>query len=224
MKLVFATNNKNKIKEVREILGTSFEVLSLGDIGCYEDVPETSDTLDGNALQKARYVKEHYGYDCFADDTGLEVDALAGEPGVYSARYAATKKPGSALSHDSNANMQCLMEQLANNRSSTDCNSSQLPKARFRTVIALLTNAQEHLFEGIVNGAIANEKHGDEGFGYDPLFIPEEELSMAKADSTYTPRTFAEMTAEEKNSISHRARAVRKLVEFLTMTCNSEQP
>ena len=188
MELVFATNNAHKLEEVRQILGDRFKVLSLNDINCHEDIPETADTFQGNALQKARYVKEHYGYDCFADDTGLEVTALNGAPGVHSARYAGN--------HDSEANMTKLLAEL---KEKTD------RSAQFRTVIALLLNGQEVLFEGIVKGTIATERHyGDGGFGYDPLFIPE----------GYT-ETFSQMTSESKNLISHRGRAVRKLADYL---------
>ena len=188
MKLVFATNNAHKLEEVRQILGDRFEVLSLNDINCHEDIPETGDTFQDNALQKARYVKEHYGYYCFADDTGLEVKALNGAPGVHSARYAGN--------HDSEANMTKLLAEL---KEKTD------RSAQFRTVIALLLNGQEVLFEGIVKGKIATERHyGDGGFGYDPLFIPD----------GYT-ETFSQMTPESKNLISHRGRAVRKLADYL---------
>ncbi len=187
MKLVFATNNSHKLEEVRQILGDRFEVLSLNDIGCHEDIPETGDTFQDNALQKARYVKEHYGYDCFADDTGLEVKALNGAPGVHSARYAGD--------HDSEANMTKLLGELEKKSDRS---------AQFRTVIALLLNGQELLFEGIVTGKIGTERHGDGGFGYDPIFIPD----------GYT-QTFSEMGAESKNLISHRGRAVRKLAEYL---------
>jgi XTP/dITP diphosphohydrolase len=188
MKIVFATNNAHKLQEVRQILGDTFEVLSLKDIGCDADIPETSDTLEGNALLKAGYVKEHYGYDCFADDTGLEVGALGGEPGVFSARYAGE-------GHDSEANMQKLLSkmQFLDDRS-----------AQFRTVVALKMGGETNLFEGIVTGVITNEKHGDEGFGYDPIFQPD----------GYS-KCFAEMSSEEKNAISHRGRAVAKLVDYL---------
>lgn len=193
MKLVFATNNQHKLSEVRQILGEGFEVLGLKDIGCYEDILETADTLDGNALQKARYVKEHYGFDCFADDTGLEVAALNGAPGVHTARYA--EQFGNGLTHDSDANMTILLHNL---EKITD------RSARFRTVIALLYQGQEFLFEGICPGTILHERHGHEGFGYDPVFQPD----------GYN-RSFAEMNAEEKNAISHRGRATQKLAEFL---------
>ena len=189
--IVFATNNAHKLKEVREILqGTGINVLSLSDIGCHDDIPETADTLDGNALLKAEWVKQRYGYDCFADDTGLEVDALDGAPGVYSARYAG---PG----HDSAANVALLLKNLekADDR-----------RARFRTVIALMAGDSEPvLFNGIVEGEITCERFGDSGFGYDPVFKPEG-----------SDRTFAQMTDEEKNAISHRGRAVKKLAEYLS--------
>ena len=188
MELVFATNNAHKLEEVRQILGDRFKVLSLNDIGCHEDIPETADTFQGNALQKARYVKEHYGYDCFADDTGLEVKALDGAPGVHSARYAGD--------HDSEANMTKLLHELEKKSDRS---------AQFRTVVALLLNGQEVLFEGIVTGQIATERHyGDGGFGYDPIFVPD----------GYT-ETFSQMSSQGKNLISHRGRAVRKLAEYL---------
>lgn len=194
MKIVFATNNQHKLSEVRQILGESFEVVGLKDIGCTEDIPETAETLEGNALQKARYVKEHYSYDCFADDTGLEVDALEGAPGVHTARYA--ELFGEGDTHDSDANMNLLLKNLEN---ITD------RRARFRTVIAFIYKGQEHLFEGIVEGNILKERHGHEGFGYDPIFQPKG-----------YDRCFALMSAEEKNAISHRGRATKKLVKFLT--------
>ncbi len=188
MKLVFATNNSHKLEEVRQILGDRFEVLSLNDIGCHDDIPETADTFQGNALQKVRYVKEHYGYDCFADDTGLEVKALGGAPGVHSARYAGD--------HDSEANMTKLLSELEKKSDRS---------AQFRTVIALILNGQEVLFEGIVTGKIAHERHyGDGGFGYDPIFVPD----------GYT-ETFSQMSSQGKNLISHRGRAVRKLADYL---------
>ena len=186
--LVFATNNSHKLEEVRAILGERFRIASLKEIGCTDDIPETADTLEGNAMQKARYVKEKFGYDCFADDTGLEVVALNGAPGVYSARYAG---PG----HDSEANMQKLLKELEGKTNR---------QARFRTVIALLLEGEEHTFEGIVPGTILTERRGTAGFGYDPVFVPEG-----------FKETFAEMGNEEKNRISHRARAVQKLAEFL---------
>ncbi|MDH6312960.1 XTP/dITP diphosphohydrolase [Parabacteroides sp. PFB2-10] len=189
MKLVFATNNKHKLEEVRAILPPMVELVSLADIHCQDDIPETADTLEGNALQKARYIKEHYGLDCFADDTGLEVEALDNAPGVYSARYAGPE-------HDARANMEKLIRELA---------GKENRQARFRTVIALLLNGKEYCFEGIINGTIIDEKRGDAGFGYDPIFIP----------SGYE-QTFAEMGNETKNTISHRALAVRALADFLS--------
>ncbi len=192
MKLVFATNNKHKLSEIRAILGDEINILSLEDINCHADIPETADTLEGNALQKAQYVVDHFGMSCFADDTGLEVDALNGEPGIYSARYAGEE-------HDSEANMTKLLNNLGQNNNR---------KAQFRTVIALLEmeggKIRQHLFEGIVKGEIIRERRGGEGFGYDPIFQPEG-----------YQQTFAEMSGEAKNAISHRGRAVRKLVEYL---------
>lgn len=187
-KLVFATNNEHKLSELRQIIGGSFELLSLSDIGCHDDIPETADTLEGNALQKARWVKERYGYDCFADDTGLEVDALGGQPGVYSARFAG---PG----HDSKANMAKLLAMLE---------GEENRRARFRTVIALIKGGETHLFEGIVDGEIMKFPSGSEGFGYDPVFRPEG-----------WEMTFAEATPDEKNAVSHRGRAVAKLIAYL---------
>lgn len=187
MKLVFATNNRHKLDEVRAILGNKIEVLSLNDIDCHDDIPETADTLEGNALIKARYIHEKFGVDCFADDTGLEVEALNGEPGVYSARYAG---------EDCNpeANMYKLLQNLTgeNNRN-----------AQFRTVIALIINGEEKLFNGIVKGTISREKMGNAGFGYDPIFIPEG-----------FSESFAQMTSEMKNSISHRYRATEELSNY----------
>lgn len=187
-KLVFATNNAHKLEEVSAMLGTSVSLMSLNDIGCHTDIPETGTTLEENALIKARYIHEYYGMDCFADDTGLEVAALDGEPGVYSARYAG------GAGHDSVANMKKLLSRM---EGVTD------RRARFRTVIALILDGEVHEFEGIVRGTIATEPHGDGGFGYDPVFIPEG-----------YDRTFAELS-DVKNHISHRARAVERLVEFL---------
>lgn len=187
--IVFATNNAHKLEEIREIMGHAFRILSLADIDCHDDIPETADTLEGNALIKARWVKERYGYDCFADDTGLEVTALGGGPGVHTARYAYPDR------HDPEANTAKLLDAL----SRKDDRSAQ-----FRTVIALIKDGEEHLFEGIVTGTIATEKRGTEGFGYDPVFIPEDK-----------GLTFAELGAAVKNTLSHRARAVTKLVEFL---------
>lgn len=188
MKLVFATNNKHKLQEVRDIIGSGVEILSLADINCNEDIPETADTLDGNALIKARYIYEKYNVNCFADDTGLEVDALDGAPGVYSARYAGD-------GHDSEANMRKLLENLTgkNNRN-----------AQFRTVIALIIDGEEKLFNGIVKGTITEEKRGDSGFGYDPIFVPE----------GYS-ESFAQMDSSTKNSISHRYRATKQLSDYL---------
>lgn len=188
-KLVFATNNAHKLDEVRQILQGKCEVLSLQDIGCDVDIPETATTLEGNARIKARYVYEHYGYDCFADDTGLEVEALKGAPGVYSARYAGGE------GHNSEANMQKLLTEMVNikNRS-----------AQFRTVICLIEQGEEHLFEGVVKGHILEAKRGDKGFGYDPIFSPED-----------SGRSFAEMSGAEKNRISHRGRAVEALCAYL---------
>lgn len=188
MKIVFATNNKNKLRELREILGERYEIVSLAEIGWHDDIPETGATLEENALQKAQYVYNKFGIDCFADDTGLEVDALCGEPGVHSARYAED------TDHNSEANMAKLLQKLGDSHERT---------ARFRTVIALIQSGVVHEFEGRVEGTIAHEKHGTEGFGYDPIFIPEG-----------YEQSFAEMGAE-KNKISHRARAVEKLVSFL---------
>lgn len=205
MKIVFATNNEHKLSEIRSILGENFEVLSLKDIGCDVDIPETGKTLDENALQKAQYVYDHYHIDCFADDTGLEVEALNGAPGVYSARYANIENP-SAKSHDAEANMSRLLRELGNNNNR---------KARFRTVIALIqkkdvcpcgcTSIKEiHKFEGIVEGEIIRERRGGEGFGYDPIFQPD----------GYN-KTFAELGVNIKNNISHRARAAQKLADYL---------
>lgn len=186
--IVFATNNAHKLEELCEILGAQFQVLSLKEIGCHEDIPETADTLEGNAEIKARYVKEHYGYNCFADDTGLEVTALGGAPGVYSARYAGP-------AHDSKANVELLMK----NMEGVDDRS-----ARFRTVIALIEGDRLSFMTGIVNGTIITEQRGNDGFGYDPIFMP---------DGFDT--TFAEMSMHEKNKISHRGRAVEKLKNYL---------
>ena len=188
MKLVFATNNKHKLEEVKAILGKRIEILSLNDIDCHDDIPETADTLEGNALIKARYIHEKFGVDCFADDTGLEVESLGGEPGVYSARYAGEEC-------NPEANMYKLLQKLTgkNNRN-----------AQFRTVIALIIKGEEKLFNGIVKGSISNEKMGDAGFGYDPIFIPEG-----------FSESFAQMTSDMKNSISHRYRATEELSKYL---------
>ena len=188
MKLVFATNNQHKLKEVQEMLSNSIEVLSLKDIGCSEDVEETEITLEGNAKLKADYITEKYGFDCFADDTGLEVEALDGKPGVYSARYAG--EHGNA-----EKNMEKLLFELKNKLSR---------KAKFRTIIALNITNKQYLFEGICDGEILNEKTGVKGFGYDPIFKP----SNASC-------SFAEMNSEEKNIISHRGIAIQELVQFL---------
>lgn len=187
-KMVVATNNAHKLKEIAAILGQEIELLSLKDIQCFADIPETADTLEGNARQKAMYIYENYGMDCFADDTGLEVEALGGAPGVFSARYAGE-------GHDSEANMQKLLKELA---------GKENRKAQFRTVICLMMNGKEHLFEGIVKGEIIQDKRGGEGFGYDPIFVPEG-----------YDLTFAELGDDVKNTISHRARAVEKLCQFL---------
>ena len=188
MELVFATNNKHKLEELQAMLGDNIKLLSLKEIGCKEEIPEEQDTLEGNASQKSFHVFEKYGYNCFADDTGLEIDALNGEPGVYSARYAGEEK-------SAEANMLKVLEKLTkiNNR-----------KARFRTVISLVIDGDEKQFEGVVEGEILETKKGDEGFGYDPIFKP---LGYSQ--------TFAEMDLKEKNKISHRGRAVRKLVNHL---------
>lgn len=188
MQLVFASNNSNKIREINHILGGSFRLLSLTDIGMPEDIPENEPTLEGNALAKARYIYDATHRNVFADDTGLEVDALGGLPGVNSARFAGEKK-------DSDANIEKLLSMLA------DTDNRQ---ARFRTLIALILNGKEYLFEGTVNGMILRERRGTEGFGYDPVFVPQGKSL-----------TFAEMDLEEKNSISHRAKAFEKLREFL---------
>lgn len=200
MKIVFATNNQHKLQEIRDILGSEFEIVSLKDIGCDVDIPETGNTLEENAMQKAQYVYDHYNLSCFADDTGLEVEALNGEPGVHSARYA------EGTDHDSEANMAKLLRNLE---------GKDNHKARFRTVIALIQKQdvcpcgctsikKVNRFEGIVDGSIATEKHGTAGFGYDPIFVPE----------GYN-KSFAELGESIKNGISHRARAVAKLAEYL---------
>jgi XTP/dITP diphosphohydrolase len=191
MKIVFATNNTHKLEEIRRMLRGSHQIVSLAEIGCHEDIPEEQDTLEGNALQKARYIKQHYGYDCFADDTGLEIDALGGRPGVYSARYAGEAK-------DSEANMRKVLAEMQGH---TD------RRARFRTVIALILGNEEHLFEGKVEGEILTARQGSAGFGYDPVFRPDG-----------YDRSFAEMDPDTKNSISHRGEATRKLAAFLNAT------
>lgn len=187
-KLVFATGNSHKVSEVQEIIGDRYEILSLKDIGCEEDIPETEPDLEGNALLKARFVKERFGLDCFAEDTGLEVQALGGAPGVYSARYAGPDK-------DSAANTALLLKNLE---------GVQERSARFRTVIALLLYGKTYTFEGTVGGAIAHRPSGSGGFGYDPVFLPHG-----------NSRTFAEMNASEKHAISHRGKAVEQLIAFL---------
>ena len=185
MKLVFATHNPNKLKEIKALLPTEIELLSLDEIGCTEDIPETSETIEGNALQKARYVKEKYGHDCFADDTGLEVEALNGAPGVFSARYAGEEK-------NDEANIEKLLSELSNEKNRS---------ARFKTVIALLWNGKKILFDGICDGKIILEKRGNLGFGYDPVFVPSGQT-----------KTFAEMELSQKNEFSHRGKAFGKLV------------
>ena len=187
-RLVMATANPNKIKEIQNKLGTAYQFLSLSDIGCSEDVPETQDTIEGNALQKAHYVFNKYGYNCFSEDTGLEIEALDAAPGVITARYAGEDK-----NPEANMNKALLELQGKDNR-----------KARFKTVIALLLDGKEYLFEGIVKGEITTEKQGNEGFGYDPIFQPEG-----------FDRTYAQMSMDEKNVMSHRALAVAKLKAFL---------
>jgi len=199
-RIVFATNNAHKLSEARAIFekleskeGGRCRILSLSDINCHDDIDETADTLEGNALIKARWINEKYGTDCFADDTGLEVEALGGAPGVMSARFAAIENP-EAESHDAKANMELLLKKLQDvtNR-----------KARFRTSIALIINGEEHLFEGVVNGVISTVPAGHDGFGYDPVFIPD-----GCTDS------FAQMTAAQKNSMSHRGRALEAMMQF----------
>lgn len=188
MKLVFASNNKNKIKEIKNQLPDSIEILSLEDIGCVVDIPETADTIEGNALLKADFIKRHYGYDCFADDSGLEVDALNGAPGVYSARYAGEQK-------NDEDNMDKLLRELKDKDNR---------KANFKTVITLHIKGETYNFTGIVNGRIIDQRKGTDGFGYDPIF---------QADGM--DKTFAEISMEEKIAISHRGKAVKQLVEFL---------
>jgi XTP/dITP diphosphohydrolase len=187
MKLVFASNNKNKIQEIQALVPSTIQIVSLEEIGCTEDIPETADTIEGNAILKANYVSEKYGYDCFADDTGLEVEALNGAPGVYSARYAGEQK-------DANDNMDKLLSELKDKSNR---------KANFKTVIALNLNGKQNLFTGIINGKIIEEKIGTNGFGYDPIFV---------ADG-YN-KTFAELSMEEKSNISHRGIAVKLLIEY----------
>jgi len=186
--IVFATNNQHKLRELQQILGNRFKLLSLVDIGCNEDIPEESPTIEENSMDKAVYVFEKYGKDCFADDTGLEVEALDGRPGVISARYAGEEK-------NMDKNIEKVLSELAGKTNW---------KARFKTVISLIINGEKHQFEGIINGTIIKDKRGENGFGYDPVFVPD----------GYNI-TFAEMDADEKNKISHRGRAVQKLVDFL---------
>lgn len=189
MKLVFASNNKHKIKEIKQILPDNFEIVSLEEIGCFEDIPETADTIEGNAILKANYVTQNYGFPCFADDSGLEVDALYGAPGVHSARYA-----GMSKNDENNISKLLKVLEKVKNRN-----------AQFKTVIALNLNNKLYLFTGIVKGKIISEKRGTNGFGYDPVFVAEN-----------TNKTFAELPVEEKNKISHRAHAVEKLTKYLT--------
>ena len=188
MQLVFASNNKNKIKEIQQLLPDTIEILSLESIGCHEEIPETADSIKGNAILKANYVTEKYGYNCFADDTGLEVAALNGAPGVYSARYAGEQR-------DAVDNMDLLLENLLDKTDRT---------AQFKTVIALNINGEQHLFTGIAKGKITTEKSGNQGFGYDPIFQPED-----------FKETFAELSLEIKNKISHRGKATQLLIAFL---------
>jgi XTP/dITP diphosphohydrolase len=188
MQIVFASNNKNKIHELQSMLPESITIVSLESIGCFEDIPETADTIEGNAIQKANYVTEKYGFDCFADDTGLEVDALNGEPGVFSARYA-----GEQRNADDNMNKLLVNLSDKNNRA-----------AQFKTVIALNLKGKQHLFTGIAKGAITLEKIGNQGFGYDPIFQPEG-----------FPETFAQLSLDIKNKISHRGKATQQLITFL---------
>ena len=189
MKLVFATNNAHKLEEIKEMLGSQHEIVSLKEIQCHEDIPEEQDTLEGNALQKARYIHEKYGLDCFADDTGLEIKALNNAPGVYSARYAGGE------GHDAPANMLKLLHELE---------GKENRKAQFRTAISLILDGKNYLFEGVIKGEIIKEKRGESGFGYDPVFQPEG-----------YDKTFAELGNDIKNKISHRALAIQKLCEFL---------
>ena len=188
MKIVFATNNPNKLKEIQSLIPKEIEIISLNEIGCNEDIPETGDTLEANAFQKAHYIKDNFNYDCFADDTGLEIDELNGNPGVYSARYAGPER-------NADANINKVLNEL---------NGKKNRKAQFRTAIALILKGEEYLFEGKVEGYISKDKQGNEGFGYDPIFIPENDI-----------RSFAQMSMQEKGVISHRGRAVKKLVAYL---------
>ncbi len=188
MEIVFATNNEHKLRELQQILRNKVKLLSLSDINCFEDIPETSPTIEENSMQKADYVRDKYKTDCFADDTGLEIEALNGRPGVYSARYAGDEK-------DMDKNIEKILFELENLNNKN---------ARFKTVISLILNGEKHQFEGIVNGKIIKDKKGESGFGYDPVFVPKG-----------YDITFAEMDTELKNKISHRGIAVQKLVEFL---------
>ena len=190
MQLIFASNNPNKIKEIQQLLPNSIQILSLESIGCYEEIPETANSIEGNAILKANYITLKYGYDCFADDTGLEVDSLDDEPGVYSARYAGEQK-------DANDNMNKLLENLSDKENR---------KAQFKTVVALNLDGKQHLFNGICKGEITLEKSGNQGFGYDPIFKPEG-----------FNETFAELSMDIKNQISHRGKATEKLIDFLKM-------
>jgi XTP/dITP diphosphohydrolase len=189
MKLVFATHNSNKAKEIQSLLPDDFQILTLTQINCIDEIPETSETLEGNSLLKAQFVSDNFNLNCFADDTGLEIDALNGRPGVYSARYAGEEKKA-------DANMNLVLSELKNESNR---------KAQFRTVITLILNDKTHVFEGIVRGEMSIEKRGSDGFGYDPIFIPEGQS-----------KTFAEMTLAEKNQQSHRARAFEKMIAFFT--------
>ena len=188
MKLIFATHNHNKAKEIQSLVPSGIQLLTLDDIECFDEIPETSSTLEGNANQKMQFIIDHYNVNCFADDTGLEIEALNGEPGVYSARYAGEMK-------DPNLNMDLVLSKL---------NGIENRSARFRTVIALYLNGKKYQFEGIVNGRITLSKSGKDGFGYDPIFEPED-----------TGKTFSDMNLQEKNLVSHRARAFAKMIEFL---------
>jgi len=188
MQLVFASNNKNKINEIQQLLPNSIEILSLEAIGCHEEIPETADTIEGNAILKANYVSQKYGYDCFADDTGLEVEVLNGEPGVYSARYAGEQR-------NAEDNMNLLLDNLVEKNNRT---------AQFKTVIALNLNGKQQLFTGIAKGKITTEKSGNQGFGYDPIFQPEG-----------YQETFADLSLETKNQISHRGKATQLLISYL---------
>lgn len=196
MKLVFATNNQHKLHEIKQLIGSSIQLLSLADIDCNDDIPENQETIEGNASEKAFYIWNKYQINCFADDTGLEIEALNGEPGVYSARYAGEEK-------SPEKNIELVLQKLTkiNNR-----------KARFKTIISLVINGEEVQFEGIVDGKILEEKHGQSGFGYDPIFQPDE--------SSFS---FAEMPLAEKNKISHRGRATQKLVDYLNQLIQNEQ-